>query len=230
MLSYFLQEDLTSILWTQKNIFLLPSTFIWTSSICLCISSWLLLLLAVMIKEFEFFFKFQYFCAFFPPEDKIHFDKKNLKQNWVRNSRVICAFVCYTYIHLSLFQEVPKLQIWFSTKKNPEFIFFFVFYKLERIFHLLIQKLPKNLCIILTKFFWSDTIMCNPAFPFSFFSSPTLQIRYIIMKVYDTYIKYMKSCKCQKSINMIVKNKKKFAKKHCFCSSISRYYKNRRYE
>ena len=38
-----------------------------------------------------------------------------------------------------------------------------------------------------------------PAFPFSFFSSPTLQIRYIIMKVYDTYIKYMKSDKSQKS-------------------------------
>ena len=182
------------------------------------------------LKNLNFFSNFNIFAHFFLQKTKFILTKKNLKQNWVRNSRVICAFVCYTYIHLSLFQEVPKLQIWFSTKKNPEFIFFFVFYKLERIFHLLIQKLPKNLCIILTKFFWSDTIMCNPAFPFSFFSSPTLQIRYIIMKVYDTYIKYMKSCKCQKSINMIVKNKKKFAKKHCFCSSISRYYKNRRYE
>ena len=79
------------------------------------------------LKNLNFFFKFQYFCAFFPPEDKIHFDKKNLKQNWVRNSRVICAFVCYTYIHLSLFQEVPKLQIWFSTKK-PQNLYCFLYF------------------------------------------------------------------------------------------------------
>ena len=123
----FFQVDLTNILWTQKNIFLLPSIFIWTSSICLCISSWLLLLLAVMIKKFEFFSNFNIFAHFFLQKTKFILTKKNLKQNWVRNSRVICAFVCYTYIHLSLFQEVPKLQIWFSTKK-PQNLYSFLYF------------------------------------------------------------------------------------------------------
>ena len=123
-----------------------------------------------MIKKFEFFFKFQYFCAFFPPEDKIHFDKKKSK---TKLSQKLTCYLCFCmlYLYTSVpFSRSSKIaNLIFYKKKTPEFIFFFVFYKLERIFHLLIQKLPKNLCIILTKFFEVILLCAILHFLFHFF-------------------------------------------------------------
>ena len=124
---YFFQVDLTNILWTQKNIFLLPSTFIWTSSICLCISSWLLLLLAVMIKKFEFFFQISKFLGIFSSRRQNSFwRKKNLKQNWVRNSLVLFVLLYVTYITLSpFFKKFQNLNLQNFFYKKPQNLFLF---------------------------------------------------------------------------------------------------------
>ena len=77
----------------------------------------------------KFFFQNSKFLGIFSSRRQNSFwRKKNLKQNWVRNSLVLFVLLYVTYITLSpFFKKFQNLNLQnFFYKKTPEFIFFFV--------------------------------------------------------------------------------------------------------
>ena len=81
------------------------------------------------LKNLNFFFQISKFLGIFSSRRQNSFwRKKNLKQNWVRNSLVLFVLLYVTYITLSpFFKKFQNLNLQnFFYKKNLEFIFFFV--------------------------------------------------------------------------------------------------------
>ena len=81
------------------------------------------------LKNLNFFFSnLKIFGHFFLQKTKFILTKKNLKQNWVRNSLVLFVLLYVTYITLSpFFKKFQNLNLQnFFYKKTLEFIFFFV--------------------------------------------------------------------------------------------------------